>query len=315
MSALASSRLLESRGVLRPAGVKNGRIRWVYLVTVIFYHFGACLAFFPYFFSWTGVVLAVLAVYVFGGLGINVCYHRLLSHQSFVCVRWLERCFAILGVCCAQDGPVRWVAIHRRHHQHTDEQSDPHTPFVSFLWAHIGWLVWENEELDHLGLYSRYARNIAQDRFYIQFERRLWYAAVNILSWLVFYLVGLTAGLIRGDNLSNAVQFGLSLLVWGIFVRTVVSWHITWSVNSITHLWGYKRYATKDESRNNLLIALVTSGEGWHNNHHADPQSANNSRRWWEFDGIYLVIRGLAALGLVTKIVQPNSRIAEMSST
>ena len=311
MSLSVASDPLSLRQLPHPAGVKKARIRWNYAATIVFYHIAAALAIFPYFFSWTGVIFAVLGLYIFGALGINVCYHRLLAHRSFTCPQWLERCFAVLGVCSVQDSPIRWVAVHRRHHQHTDERTDPHTPFVNFFWAHVGWLLWENDELDRLGLYSRYARNIARDRFYLRFERRGWYVGVILLSWLVFFLVGFIPAWLSGGGRA-AIQFGASLLIWGVFVRTVVAWHITWSVNSITHIWGYQRYATGDGSRNNILIALITSGEGWHNNHHADPRCAMTGRQWWELDTIYLIIRGLAAIGLATNIVQPNPRISAM---
>ena len=184
MSLSVASNPLSLRQLPHPAGVKKARIRWNYAATIVFYHIAAALAIFPYFFSWTGVIFAVLGLYIFGALGINVCYHRLLAHRSFTCPQWLERCFAVLGVCSVQDSPIRWVAVHRRHHQHTDERTDPHTPFVNFFWAHVGWLLWENDELDRLGLYSRYARNIARDRFYLRFERRGWYVGV------IFYCRG-----------------------------------------------------------------------------------------------------------------------------
>lgn len=294
-----------------PAGAKGQRIAWPYLITIALYHLVALLAFLPWFFSWTGVIVAWLGLLVFGTFGINICYHRLLTHRGFTCVTWLERCLAILGICCVQDTPIHWVAVHRRHHQYSDEQSDPHSPFVNFLWAHIGWLLIENRDFDRLGLYSRYARDIAQNPFYSRFERVRWYAGVIYASWLLFFLGGLVAGVVIGSSLMESVQFGLSLLVWGVFVRTVVVWHITWSVNSITHIWGYRRYTTGDGSRNNILIGYISSGEGWHNNHHADPRTAKNGRRWWEFDFSYLLIRCLAAFGLANDIVMPNPRVAE----
>lgn len=292
----------------RPTGAKGRRVAWAYLTTIIFYHLVALLAFLPWFFSWTGIIVAWLGLIVFGTLGINICYHRLLTHQGFACVRWLERCLAILGICCVQDTPIHWVAVHRRHHQYSDEQSDPHSPKVSFLWAHLGWLLIENDDLNRLGLYSRYARDIAQDPFYTRFERIHWHAGVIAVSWLLFLLGGFVAGAASGSSLLESFQFGLSLLVWGVFVRTVVVWHITWSVNSITHIWGYQRYATADASRNNILIGYISSGEGWHNNHHADPRTAKNGRRWWEFDLSYVLIRCFAACGFVQGIVMPRPR-------
>jgi fatty-acid desaturase len=298
----------------RPAAAKGQRVNWYYLATIAAYHLLACLAFLPWFFSWTGVVLLVLTIYVFGTLGINLCYHRLLTHRGFVCTPWVERTFAIFGMCCLQNSPIHWVAIHRRHHQYSDEQADPHTPLVSFLWSHVGWLLVENRDLDRLGLFSKYARDIAQDRFYARFERLQWYLGVVVGSWLLFYFGGMFAGLATGSTLAEATQFGLSLLIWGVFLRTVVVWHITWSVNSVTHVWGSQRYETHDGSRNNFLVGYLSNGEGWHNNHHADQRTAKNSRRWWEFDVTYLTIRLLAALGLAKDVVMPNPRVPELAS-
>src|SRR5262245_30490129 len=130
-----------------PGGVVPRRIEWIYAIPVVAYHLIALLAFVPWFFSWTGVVLAVLGLYVFGTLGINLCYHRLLAHRGLVVPKWLEHTFAILGVCCVQDTPARWVAVHRRHHQHADEQDDPHSPLVNFFWGHMGWVLVENRDL------------------------------------------------------------------------------------------------------------------------------------------------------------------------
>jgi stearoyl-CoA desaturase (delta-9 desaturase) len=202
--------------------------------------------------------------------------------------------------------------VHRRHHQHPDDQPDPHSPFVNFFWGHVGWLLVRNTDLERLSLYTRYARHLAEDRFYLRFERIEWYGGVVLASWLAFYLAGFSAGWLIEQTFAGASQFALSVLIWGVFVRTVLVWHITWSVNSVTHLWGYRRYATGDGSRNNILIGLISSGEGWHNNHHSDPRTAKNGRRWWEFDLTYLTIRALAATGLVSGVILPNPRIAEI---
>jgi stearoyl-CoA desaturase (delta-9 desaturase) len=303
--------VIESGQLTRPGRVTTTRIAWPYLASILAYHLLACLAFLPFFFSWSAVIVAIAGVYVFGTLGINLCYHRLLTHQGFTCPRWLERCLAVLGICCAQEGPIRWVAVHRRHHQYSDEELDPHSPLVNFLWAHVGWLVVESRGLDRIGLYSRYARDLAQDRFYLRFDRMDWYLGTILLSWLLFFLAGFTAGWIAGGSAHEAAQLGASFLVWGVFVRTVVVWHVTWSVNSVTHLWGSQRYATGDGSRNNALVALISNGEGWHNNHHADQRSAKNSRFWWEVDVTYYTIRLLAALGLAKDVVLPNPRLAK----
>src|SRR3990167_8712322 len=248
-----------------PARVPPIRVAWPYAIGVVVYHLVALLAFVPWYFSWTGVVLALFGLYVFGTLGINLCYHRLLTHRGLVTPKWLEHGLAILGVCCFQDTPARWVAVHRRHHQHADEQPDPHSPLVNFFWGHMGWIMVENDELNRLGVFDRYAKDILRDKFYANLERKYRWLWLLMISWAVFFLAGFAAELIRGGNPASAAQFGASVLVWGVFVRTVLAWHITWSVNSVTHRWGYRNYETDEGSRNNILIGLISNGEGWHN--------------------------------------------------
>jgi stearoyl-CoA desaturase (delta-9 desaturase) len=248
--------------------------------------------------------------YLFGVLGINVGYHRLLAHRSFKCPKWVEHTLAILGMCCVQDTPARWVAIHRRHHQHADEQPDPHSPLVNFLWGHMGWILVENEELNRLGIYERYARDLLRDRFYKRLERGLWQLWAVLLSWFAFFGGGFCAELLLGGTMMEALQFGASVLVWGVFVRTVIVWHQTWSVNSVTHLWGYRNYQTDEGSRNNFFVGIISNGEGWHNNHHADPRSARHGHRSWELDTTYLTIRLLVLLGLASHVVMPSPSLA-----
>jgi fatty-acid desaturase len=295
-----------------PASVSFSRLAWVNTVVVVGYHLIALLAVLPWLFSWTGVLLAVAGCYFFGTLGINLCYHRLLAHRGLTCPKWLEHTLALLGVCCLQDTPASWVAIHRRHHQHADEQSDPHSPLVGFFWGHMGWLLVENQDLKRLGIYQRYAKDLLQDRFYKGLERNARWVQVILLSWLVFFLGGYITELLRGGTFGRAIQFGSSVLVWGVFVRTVLVWHITWSVNSVTHLWGYRSYATDEESRNNVIVGILGNGEGWHNNHHADSRSAKHGHRWWELDVTYLTIRLLGTVGLASDILTPNPHLATM---
>jgi fatty-acid desaturase len=304
--AVTEVRFVEATSALRlPSSVAPVRIAWLYATGIVGCHLAALLAFIPWFFSWTGVTLAILGLYVFGLLGINLCYHRLLTHRGLVCPKWLEHTFAILGVCCLQDTPARWVAVHRRHHQHADEQPDPHSPWVSFLWGHMGWLLVENDDLKRRSAYERYSKDILRDRFYKRLERNGLWTLVVVASWMVFLFGGMGAELLMGGSVSEAFQFGASLLVWGVFVRTVLVWHITWSVNSVTHLWGYRNYETDEGSRNNVFIGLISSGEGWHNNHHAYPRSARHGHYWWEFDVTWLVIRMLMMIGLAEKVATP----------
>jgi fatty-acid desaturase len=274
-------------------------------------HLIAALAVLPWFFSWTGVVLFFAGLLVFGILGINLCFHRLLTHRGLVCPRWLERSLALLGTCCLEFGPAHWVAVHRKHHHHADDDDDPHSPLVSFFWAHMGWLMVRVEGMERKTLIERYAKDIMRDPFYAWLERRNNWMRVGLASWIAFYAAGFAYVAASGGTTSAASQFGFSLVVWGAALRTVVVWHTTFSVNSWTHVWGYRNYDTPDVSRNNTFIALLTAGEGWHNNHHADPRSARHGHLSSEFDFTWMVIRCLMALGLARDVALPSPILAE----
>jgi len=252
------------------------------------------------------VIVAVIAARLFGLIGINIGYHRLLTHRGFKCPKWLEHAFVVVAICCAEDTPARWVAIHRRHHEKSDEQPDPHSPLASFFWGHMGWLLVKNPDLSRLGIYERYAKDVLRDPFYVALERNFWQLKILLIQINVFFFAGLAGKLLWGGSWAEAVQFALSIVIWAVFVRTVFVWHQTWAVNSVTHIWGYRNYVTDEDSRNNLFIGYLAHGEGWHNNHHADQRSARHGHRWWEFDTTYLTIRLLEKLGLVSDIVEPR---------
>jgi fatty-acid desaturase len=273
-------------------------------------HLIAGLAVFPWFFSWTGVVLLVAGLFVFGVFGINLCFHRLLTHRSFSCPLWLEHVLATLAVCSVQDSPPHWVAAHRRHHEFADEEDDPHSPLAGFFWAHMGWLLVKKDDMSRRPLIERYAKDIIRDPYYAWLDRRNNWIRVALLSWLAFFAAGFAFVALTGGALAEAAQFGLSVMIWGAVLRTVVVWHITWSVNSVTHVWGYRNYNTPDVSRNNALIAFLASGEGWHNNHHADSRSARHGHQWWEIDLTWLAIRLLMLLGLAKNVALPSPILA-----
>jgi stearoyl-CoA desaturase (delta-9 desaturase) len=171
----------------------------------------------------------------------------------------------------------------------------------------------ENRDLVRLGIYNRYAKDILRDPFYRKLERTPLHPAILLGSWAVFFLAGAIAGL-SGATTADAAQFGASLLIWGVFVRTVVVWHITWSVNSLAHLWGYRTYETGEQSRNNWFVALISNGEGWHNNHHADSRSARHGHRWWELDLVFVTIWALEAMGLAREVRRPDQRLLSGAS-
>jgi fatty-acid desaturase len=296
--------------IARPEPANRGHVLWGYALGVAIFHLLLPLAFLPWLFSWTGLALIPVGNYIFCSMGIGAGYHRLLTHRSFCCPRWLEHALALLGVCSLQDSPGRWVMVHRLHHQHSDRQPDPHSPLVNWFWGHVGWLLVENRQLSKAATYERYARDVLQDRFYLRLERGHLWVWIYATHALLFYLVGLAVGWIVTGTWLGGLQFGLSLLLYGVVYRTVYSWHITWGVNSLSHLWGYRNYDTDENSRNNWLIALTTNGEGWHNNHHADPRSAAHGfHRWWELDVTYLTLRCLSWSGLVWDVVPRRTTI------
>jgi fatty-acid desaturase len=292
------------------ASRRTWRVKWRYASPIILIHLVALMACLPWSFSWTGVILAVFGCIVFGGVGMNVGYHRLLTHRSFSCPRWTERSLAILGACCMEESPTVWAAWHRQHHHTADKERDPHSPLTSFLWGHIGWLVIKSDNADAGGLKKRYAPDLMSDPFYEWLEASDNWIKVALLSWAAFFAAGFAAVTLCDGTIRDAIQFGSSLVVWGAAVRTVLVWHITWSVNSVTHLWGYRNYDTPDNSRNNILIGLLAGGEGWHNNHHAAPASARHGHKWWEFDLAWLMIRLLMLLGIATKVRLPSPNLA-----
>ena len=298
----------EAVSLSHPIGAVGRRINWRYALAVGSYHLIALLALFPWFFSRTGVALAVIGVYVFGAAGINLCYHRLLSHRSFSCPLWLEHSFAIIAVCCLEDTPARWVATHRLHHHRADDRADPHSPLVNLFWSYIGWLFIENTDLHRATSYDRYARDIIRDRFYRWVERAVVW--ITLAQSLAYFAAGFLIELSLGGSLGEALQFAASVWLWGVIIRTVLVWHVTWCGNSFPHLFGYRNYETNDNSRNNALVAIITSGEGWHNNHHAEPGCASNQRHWWEIDLTYLLLQLLVLLGLAWDVQLPKRVIS-----
>ena len=292
-----------------PDGVALRQIDWVAVLTIGGVHLVALLACLPWLFNWSSVWVMVVGVFVFGYLGINLCYHRLLTHKGLECPEWLEHVFAVLAICCMQDTPARWVGIHRWHHVKSDESDDPHTPLAGLAWGHVGWVFLKNDQIDRYAIYTRFAKDILRDPFYKKLETTARYPLIVVASWALFFAVGFAFELLSSGSFSQAIQFGFSLLIWGVFVRTVVVWHVTWSVNSLAHLFGYRNYNTSDDSRNNWFVALMTFGEGWHNNHHADARSARHGHRWFEIDLTFSVIQLLEYVGLATNVVRPSKRV------
>ncbi len=300
-------RLPKGQHLPHPEGInEKSRLLWEYIIPVIVFHLAIPLAFLPYFFSWWGVLWLFVGNFLFTSLGVGAGYHRLLTHRGFKCPKWFEYTLTTLGVCSFQDSPGRWVLVHRVHHQHSDHRPDPHTPRVSAFWSHMGWLFIDNVELSKASAYDRYVRDLMKDKYYLWLQRGQKWILVYFIHAVIFTAIGVGVGYLATGTLAGTVQVGAQWALWGVILRTVYTWHVTWAINSFAHMWGYRNYETREDSRNNWLFALLTSGEGWHNNHHADPRSARHGHRWWEFDLTWHTLRFLEKLGIVRDLVHPN---------
>jgi stearoyl-CoA desaturase (delta-9 desaturase) len=244
------------------------------------------------------VVFGVM--YVASGLGVTVGYHRLLTHRAFQAHQTTRYVFAVLGSLAVQGPVMDWVADHRKHHAHADKEGDPHSPHVGFgtgvrgalrgLWhAHVGWL-WRN---NGIARYERYAPELLEDPGMRRINR----------AFPVLVLLSLALPMLLGLALTGALRGALTALLWGGFARIFLGHHITWSVNSVCHFFGTRRFDVDDESRNVLWLAIPSFGESWHHNHHAFPRSAAHGLRWWEIDPAGLVIRLMRRLGLAWNVV------------
>ncbi len=289
-----------------PSGVDEKSIYYAYVTAIVIFHALAVLAFVPWFFSWTGVACFIFGTWVFGAVGIPICYHRLLTHRSFRTPKWFERILVVVALCCGQESPARWVAWHRLHHKESDHQEDPHSPLVNFFWSHFQWLVFENKNTSRFDIYQKYARDILGDPFYMWLEKKpLMPVAIFMAHAGIIYAGAfLVAGFFYGFGM-EAFQLASSVFVWGVGARVVCVWHNTWAVNSLAHMFGYRNYETDDHSRNNWFVALISMGEGWHNNHHADQSAATVQHRWWEIDMNYYIIKVWSWFGLASHIVPP----------
>jgi stearoyl-CoA desaturase (delta-9 desaturase) len=234
-------------------------------------------------FSWQNLAAALILWWVAGSWGIGIGYHRLMTHRGFKAPRWLERTLAAFGTLAVQSGPITWVTTHRLHHAFTETDKDPHSPRHGTYWSHMGWIFRGTAQHNSPATMERYSPDLMRDPFLVALDKYYWVPTVLVAAGLV--AIG-----------------GVSMLLWGIFLKTVVGWHFTWLVNSATHLWGTRRFETRDDSRNNALIAAVTFGEGWHNNHHAYPRSARHGLRWFEVDVNWIQIKLLEKMRVVENV-------------
>jgi stearoyl-CoA desaturase (delta-9 desaturase) len=275
--------------------VRSNRFNWVFFVVIATFHLGAVAALFCFHGSSLAIFLAMWVISQ--NVGIAVSYHRQLTHRSFTTPRWVEYAMAICGSMALQGSPIYWVAVHRLHHQLTDKPGDPHSPRDGKWWSHMGWIL-RGALHSETTMLSRYAPDLLRDRFYRWLE--VWH-------WLPLTFTGIALA-VCGTALGGW-KLGLSWLLWGTLLRITLGFHVTWLVNSATHLWGARRFDTHDDSTNNWWVALLTGGEGWHNNHHAHPVSATHGMAWWELDFNYWCIRLLSLLGLAKniKVMRPKA--------
>jgi stearoyl-CoA desaturase (delta-9 desaturase) len=258
------------------------------IITAVFmtgFHVGAVAAF--WYFSWTNLIVALALHWLAVGFGISLGYHRLHTHRGFKTSKAFEYFLAVCGTLTLEGGPLFWVATHRRHHQLSDAPGDPHSPRDGGFWAHMGWILFGDTHHNDTKMTSKYAPDLAAEPFYRVLSR---------YHYVPLWALGLTL----------AYFGGWGLVCWGIFLRVVFGLHATWLVNSATHMWGSRRFKTRDDSRNNWWVALITFGEGWHNNHHAHPVSARHGLHWWEFDMSWITLQVLKAFGVVRDLKVPK---------
>ena len=258
----------------------GGFNRQVFLF-MLFVHSVALIGLFK--FSWSGLGVAVLMWWVAGSLGIGIGYHRLLTHRGFKTPKWVEYVLTVCGTLAFEGGPIAWVATHRIHHMYTEREGDPHSPRDGFWWSHMGWILNGHSLHREIEITARHAADLSRDAFHIWLSR--WHFLPPAIVAVLLYLLG-----------------GWEFVLWGVFIRIVFSWHATWFVNSASHFWGGRRFDTRDDSRNNWWVALMTFGEGWHNNHHAHPSAARHGLTWYEIDVNWYGIWLLKKLGLAKKI-------------
>jgi fatty-acid desaturase len=267
---------------------------WVTILFMTLFHIGAVVALF--FFTWQGFALALALWWIAGGFGIGMGYHRLLTHRGYKTPKWLEYTMAVCGTLALEGGPIFWVATHRMHHRFTDQAGDPHSPRDGVWWSHMGWILGGKALHRSTNELAQYAPDLMKDKFHVWLSKWHWVPLTTL-------------------GVAILAAFGWEVMLWTIFLRVTVGLHCTWLVNSATHLWGTQRFDTGDDSRNSFWVAMLTFGEGWHNNHHAHAQSARHGLRWWEFDLNWYSIQTLRMLGLArdVKVTKLNRRSGAMA--
>lgn len=261
--------------------INKSRVNWGSSFFLVVFHIGAVAALFMW--SWKAIAVSVFIWWLSGGFGIGMGYHRLLTHRGYKVPKALEYFMTICGTLTMEGGPIFWVVTHRIHHAYTDKNGDPHTPRDGGWWAHVGWILTGTAQQYPLEVQQRYVPDLLKDPFHVWLNR-LWWLPLVVLG-VALFAVG-----------------GWPFLFWCTFFRVTFGLHATWLVNSATHMWGTRRFETSDDSKNSWWVALLSFGEGWHNNHHAHPVAARHGLAWYEVDFNWWGIRTLQALGLAKGI-------------
>lgn len=256
-------------------------INWNTAIFLAIFHLGALAALFV--FSWKWLVISLLLNWVAGSLGIGIGFHRLMTHRGFQTPKPVEYGLTLCGLLALQGGQINWVVTHRIHHAFTEQAGDPHSPRDGGWWAHLGWMLEGTSQQHSDSIMRRYAPDLMKDSIHIWMNRL--YFVPLIICGIILLAVG-----------------GWQGLLWGVFFRVTFGLHATWLVNSATHLWGSRRFETTDDSTNSWWVALLTFGEGWHNNHHAFPKAARHGLKWYEIDVNWYGIIVLKFLGLAKSI-------------
>jgi stearoyl-CoA desaturase (delta-9 desaturase) len=270
--------------------IQKDQINWWAIIWLGLAHVGAVFAIWT--FTWQALLMTLFLHWVCGCLGITLGYHRLLTHTGFKTYAWVRYMFATIGTVAGEGSPLDWVADHRKHHAHSDMPGDPHSPHDGTIWSHMFWLAFDTHGGDRPKHLHRWCPDLASDRGMWFIDKM--FLPINILVSLAVVAIGYGIG---------GTSMALSFFVWGVALRLVLVLHTTWFVNSAAHIWGYRNYETTDNSRNNWWVALLSYGEGWHNNHHAYPRMAKHGHNWWELDVTWNVIRLLRLSGLAWDVV------------
>ena len=280
----------------KPIPLPNGRKINSTTIILLFLHIGAVAALFN--FTWKAFWVALALHWVAVGWGISLGYHRLHTHQSYQCPLWMQYFLAVCGTLTLEGGPMFWVGTHRIHHAKSDQPGDPHSPRLGgAFWSHMGWIVFGETHHNDSKFMAKYAPDLAKHKFY-------WW--LNSYHWVPVTLTGVLL-----------LAFGgWPMFLWGFCFRITYGLHVTWLINSATHIFGRRRFDTTDDSRNSFILGVLTFGEGWHNNHHAHQTSARHGLAWWEFDISWITLKLLRAVGLVwgVRVAKLDSQLLEQKA-